>query len=100
MSQGLPLLVEDVCDDFDLSAIDHVIERNFSRKSAHSGCSDIDVADGFAMYMATQLLNPKIPQESSSRMIIVDFTMTTEGLENYILYQALSKSKPVSLVNL
>ncbi|TPX43177.1 hypothetical protein SeLEV6574_g05202 [Synchytrium endobioticum] len=96
ISQGRPLLIEDVEEALD-PTLDNILERNLIKAGRGfkviMGDKEIDWMDGFQVFLTTKLANPNYTPEVYAKCSIIDFTVTSKGLEEQLLGRVILREK-------
>jgi dynein heavy chain len=96
LGNGRPMIVENLTQEID-PMIDPVLDKQVSKsgKNLSIKINDQDMAydEKFTFYMTTKLPNPSFPPELFAKCLIIDFTVTQQGLEQQLLSQVISKEK-------
>ena len=82
---GVPVLIEDLEEQLN-PGIDPILSRQEyigegGLKQIKLGDTVVDYDDNFKLFMTTKLPNPHYPPEVCIKVTIVNFTVTTHGLE-------------------
>lgn len=85
---GRPLLIENVDEDLD-PMLEPVLNKNYVQRGddlmVTLGDQEVQVAPGFKLYLASRLSNPSFSPDVQSKVCMIDFTVTTTGLEDQLL---------------
>ena len=86
---GLPLLLESVGEDLD-PILEPILLKQITKvgggiKQIKFGDNNIDYADEFKLYMTTRLTNPHYLPELTTKVQLINFMITFEGLSEQLL---------------
>lgn len=85
ISQGHPVLIENVQEDLD-PAIEPLLQKQIVKKgntmTLKLGDSLIEYHKDFKFYMTTKLRNPHYLPEVSTKVTLINFMITYEGLSD------------------
>eukprot|EP00163_Fabomonas_tropica_P006846 TRINITY_DN1642_c1_g1_i1.p1 TRINITY_DN1642_c1_g1~~TRINITY_DN1642_c1_g1_i1.p1 ORF type:complete len:1696 (+),score=519.30 TRINITY_DN1642_c1_g1_i1:526-5088(+) len=94
---GVPVLLENVGEELD-KALDPILGKEWyisgGRKVIKVGDATFDWSDEFRFYITTKLANPHYTPEISTKVCLLNFTITPSGLEEQLLGIVVSKEKP------
>ena len=94
---GQPFLVENIDEELDASIEPILLKQTFkqgSRTLIHLGDSDIDYDPNFRFYLTTKMANPHYMPEVCIKVTIINFTVTSEGLQDQLLGDVVKREAP------
>ncbi|KAJ3396765.1 Dynein heavy chain 5, axonemal [Lobulomyces angularis] len=96
LSQGRPLLIEDVEEALD-PTLDNILEKNIMKAGRSFkvlfGDKEVDFSEGFYLFITTKLPNPNYNPEVYAKCAVIDFTVTSKGLEEQLLGRVIMREK-------
>lgn len=94
---GKPVLLENVGEDLDPS-IEPILQKQIFKKGAswniRFGDSTIEYSLDFKFYITTKIRNPHYLPETSTKVTLLNFMITYEGLSDQLLGILVAKEKP------
>jgi dynein heavy chain len=96
---GKPLLIEDVHESIDPSIDSILLHQEFmdedgTMKIKLDKPEPYPFGDGFKLFMTTKMPNPHYPPEVCIKVTLINFTVTSMGLEEQLLGDVVIKEKP------
>uniref|UniRef100_A0AAV2LX57 Dynein heavy chain n=1 Tax=Knipowitschia caucasica TaxID=637954 RepID=A0AAV2LX57_KNICA len=94
---GTPLLLENVGEELDPSLEPLLLKQTFKQGGVDCirlGESVIEYSPGFRFYITTKLRNPHYLPELSTKVSLLNFMITPEGLEDQLLGIVVAKESP------
>jgi len=96
---GNPVLIENIYEDMD-PAIEPLLQKQISVKGSSMtikiGDSIIEYSKDFLFYLTTKLANPHYLPEVSTKVTMINFMITFEGLSDQLLNILVEKEDPES----
>ncbi|KAH8619939.1 putative ATP binding dynein motor region D5 [Trypanosoma vivax] len=93
---GLPLIAENVPEEID-PMIDPVLEKQVVRSGKsliiRVNGEEMSYNENFSFFLTTKLPNPSFTPEMFAKSLVIDFTVTMEGLEQQLLSHVISREK-------
>ncbi|CAG9462277.1 unnamed protein product [Pedinophyceae sp. YPF-701] len=95
---GFPFLFENL-DEYVDPVIDPVLEKSFTvqangRKMVKLGDKDVEWDDNFRLYMTSKLSNPHYGPEISGKTMIINYSVTQQGLTEQLLNVTVRHERP------
>ncbi|KAG8225247.1 hypothetical protein J437_LFUL008784 [Ladona fulva] len=85
---GFPMIIQNV-EEFVDPVIDNILSKNVLRGGGRQyvilGDKEVDYDPNFRLYLITKLSNPKFKPKVYSRSSVINYSVTTSGLEDQIL---------------
>jgi dynein heavy chain len=94
---GQVLMIEAIGQDID-PLLDPLLSRAYVKKGrsyvVRIGSEDVELSNGFKLYLQTKLINPHYKPETAAQCTIINFIVTESGLEDQLLAQVVRVEKP------
>ena len=94
---GKPVLLENVGEELDPSLTPILLKQTYVKGSStyiRLGDKELDYSAGFCLYITTKLRNPHYLPEISTKVSLINFMITPEGLNDQLLGKLVSLEKP------
>ena len=97
IQMGMPVMIENVGVDLD-PAIEPLLQKQITKRGTSKyikiGDSVIEYNDEFQFFMCTKLRNPHYLPEVSTKVTLLNFMITYEGLSDQLLGILVAKEEP------
>lgn len=97
LTNGLTLMIHQVGENID-PLLDPLLSRQFVKKGKNYcvkiGAEDVEMMNGFSLYLQTNLINPHYKPETAAQCTIINFIVTESGLEDQLLAMVVRVEKP------
>ena len=94
---GQCLMIDSIGQDID-AVLDPLLSRQFVKKGSAKyvtlGSEEVEVANGFKLFLQTKLINPHYKPETAAQCTIINFIVTEGGLEDQLLALVVKSEKP------
>ncbi|XP_056267415.1 dynein axonemal heavy chain 1 [Pseudoliparis swirei] len=97
ISFGKPCLLENIGEELDPALEPVLLQQTFKHKGStvlKFGDSVISYHEDFKMYITTKLPNPHYSPEVSTKVTLINFTLSPSGLEDQLLGQVVAVERP------
>ncbi|XP_063282706.1 dynein axonemal heavy chain 1 [Pelobates fuscus] len=94
---GKPFLMENVGEELDPALEPVLLKQTYKQQGStvlRLGDTIIPYHDDFRMYITTKLPNPHYPPEISTKVTLINFTLSPSGLEDQLLGQVVAEERP------
>jgi len=97
INYGIPCLLEDLGQTLD-PGLDGLLNRKLVKKGnivvLKMADKDLDYSSAFKFYMTTKLANPLYDADVSAKVTLINFALTSSGLQDQLLSIAVATEKP------
>lgn len=94
---GKPCLFENVDEELD-PTIDPILEKNFIDRAGIKllklGDNEFEYSEDFRLYFTTKLANPKYTPEIMGKTMVINYTVTLQGLQEQLLNVLVGFERP------
>eukprot|EP00698_Gefionella_okellyi_P007692 TRINITY_DN1880_c0_g3_i1.p1 TRINITY_DN1880_c0_g3~~TRINITY_DN1880_c0_g3_i1.p1 ORF type:complete len:4251 (-),score=1210.42 TRINITY_DN1880_c0_g3_i1:76-12828(-) len=94
---GTPVLIENIGQDID-PMLEPLLQRQTFKQAGvlmiRLGDESIEYSNSFSLHMATKLPNPIYPPELATKVCLLNFTITPEGLTDQLLGLVVMRERP------
>ena len=97
VQNGFPVLVESVMEMLDPVLEPLLLHNTFkqgNRMMIRLGSETVEYHEDFRLYLTTKLANPHYPPELSTKVTLINFMVTPEGLQDQMLSQVVLLEQP------
>jgi len=94
---GKPVLLENIAEVMDASLEPLLQKQTFKQAGAmciRLGDATVEYHEAFKFYITTKMRNPHYPPELCTRVTLLNFMITMEGLEDQLLGLVVAKERP------
>ncbi len=95
---GHPVLLEDVNEGEQLKSIEPLLLKQITKQGNTNvirlGDSLVEYSDEFRLYITTKHHNPQLSPDISTKVTLLNFTVTMEGLQDQLLGMVVAKERP------
>eukprot|EP00899_Mesostigma_viride_P009330 jgi/Mesvir1/18399/Mv14277-RA.1 len=96
IANGIPILVENLSENID-AVLDPVLSRSVIKRGRSTlmklGDKEVEYDPNFRMYLHTKLSNPHYKPEIAAQTTLINFSVTTKGLEDQLLALVVNKER-------
>ncbi len=94
---GKSILFENIDEELD-PTLDPILEKNFQykmgKKQIKLGDNEVDYDEKFKMFFTTKLSNPKYTPEIMGKTMVINYTVTLQGLRDQLLNVVVGFERP------
>ncbi|XP_076392739.1 dynein axonemal heavy chain 7 isoform X1 [Megachile rotundata] len=97
IENGIPTLIENVGEELEISLYPFLSKETYSKEEflyLNTDYDSIKYSTDFRLYITTRLLNPQFSCEIFSKLTVIDFSISNEGLQDRLLDFIMSKENP------